>query len=428
MPDSPTPTTDDGQLVPELADRRGRALRAAAVLASRSGLTLDEQMTLDGHLDDAARYSDLIDKVTPLVHVRREPAVYRPDGTASYFVDLVADKGLVADMDATGARARLARHAQQTGIETRATTTGTYGGAIPPAYLQDLISTVARAGRPFADLIVAGQGGPIDLGPDGATAIIPVATAGSSAATQSAETTAATNDPALSAGTLTVGQALGKFTAGWHTMARGGPLLDRWIAMDLGEACATSLDNALINDPGTGAQVTGILNVSGVQPVAFTTGSPTAALLVSKILQAARVASTSRKAPTDTVVMTTKRWAWICAGLIASSPPAMLVSTCPPDLDSPYVGTVGHLGVLLDDNVPTNTGAGTNQDPVIVTRAADHVLAETDTTVLVFNDTSAVGGGTGVVLGAVKYFAWQARRPAGTAVVNGTGLVDPAAW
>jgi hypothetical protein len=80
--------------------------------------------------------------------------------------------------------------------------------------------------------------------------------------------------------------------------------------------------------------------------------------------------------------------------------------------------------VYLDLNIPTNLGAGTNEDRIIATIMRDHVLFEGDLQLRVLKEI--LSGTLGVRFQAYAYCAFTAGRfPAATSVVSGTGLITP---
>jgi hypothetical protein len=82
------------------------------------------------------------------------------------------------------------------------------------------------------------------------------------------------------------------------------------------------------------------------------------------------------------------------------------------------------LPVYTDPNIPTNTGAGTNQDPVFVLRREDVYLYESALRMQSFDATYADSAGV-----LFRAFAYSAAIPdrygPSVNVVNGTGLVTP---
>jgi hypothetical protein len=82
------------------------------------------------------------------------------------------------------------------------------------------------------------------------------------------------------------------------------------------------------------------------------------------------------------------------------------------------------LPVIVDPNIPTNIGAGTNQDNVYVARAADLRLWETGLRAETFTEPYA--DSMGVLFRAFAYSAAiPGRYTTSVSVISGTGLVAP---
>lgn len=86
-------------------------------------------------------------------------------------------------------------------------------------------------------------------------------------------------------------------------------------------------------------------------------------------------------------------------------------------------GTILNLPVYLDPNLPTNLGAGTNQDPVLVVRRSDLMLWEGRLKAESFQQTYA--SNLSVLLRVYNYVAAVSRYPSSVAVINGTGSKTP---
>jgi hypothetical protein len=86
------------------------------------------------------------------------------------------------------------------------------------------------------------------------------------------------------------------------------------------------------------------------------------------------------------------------------------------------VGSIQGLPVITDPNIPTNLGAGTNQDPVYVMRSSDHLLFESGVRAEAFPQTYA--NQMSVLLQVSEYFAFTAARY-GASTVEITGFTPP---
>jgi hypothetical protein len=88
------------------------------------------------------------------------------------------------------------------------------------------------------------------------------------------------------------------------------------------------------------------------------------------------------------------------------------------------VGTIQGLPVYVDALIPTNVGAGTNQDRIIVGRLADLIAWEGNVKAEAFPQTYA--NQLSVFVRLYNYMSFQpARYPKSISVIDGTALVPP---
>lgn len=362
---------------------------------------------------------------SPRVEVRSDEAVYRPDRPeASFFADLYEDARGHGD-----AHARLERHqAQMAERYDLNSTDGTGGNYVPPIYLQDEFVALARAGRPFANAVRG-----MALPPKTDSINIPAMASGTAVAAQADLGSVQETDATDSLITVPVRTIAGQQDFSRQLFDRSTPGIDQIVGADLEAAYATGLDVQTISGSGTAPNARGILNVSGIISVTFTSGSPTVPLLYPKVADAIQQIHTNRFLSPTAVVMHPRRWAWILAALDSSNRP--LVTPYAPQNAAGLlervgaenvVGGIHGLPVIVDSSIPTNLGAGTNEDRIIVTRLEDLYL---------FEDSSPYGATYYEVLSqnlAIRvqrwgYFAFTGERyPKATAVISGTGLVTPA--
>jgi hypothetical protein len=134
----------------------------------------------------------------------------------------------------------------------------------------------------------------------------------------------------------------------------------------------------------------------------------------------------------DTIVMSPRRWAAFQAAVDSGGRPFMAWNAG--QAFNPIgsggggvqgvVGQIQGLPVIVDTQIPTNLGAGTNQDPVIVMKADDAILWEGTVRAEAFRETKA--DSLSVFLRLYNYVAFTAGRYApSVAIINGTGLVPP---
>lgn len=361
------------------------------------------------------------------VSVGKEPLTYerhRPEN--SFFRDLVgASRG---DIDA---QQRLQRHSSEMRVELRdISSAATAGGEfIPPLWLQNQWVELLRANRPTADAV---QHFPL---PPGTNSInLPRLATGTATAVQTAdnaavqETDATTNS--ISAGVKTI--------AGQQDMSRqlfefSQPGLDEVLFRDLARDYATKLDVQILSGTGSAGQALGIRNVASILTVA-SGATATAAALFPKIADAIQRINSAFLRP-DTIVMHPRRWGFFLAALDTQNRPLFNAQAGPFNAmgtgdgnDGGAGGTVGNIQgvrVILDPNLPTTQGAGTNEDVILVFDSSQMYLWEEGSPrSRVFED---IGSGTLTVrLSVWGYFAFMAGRyPSAIAVITGTALVPP---
>lgn len=358
--------------------------------------------------------------------------IYRKDGQHSYFRDLVRSNPMFGLAGQVEARERLARHESEvrSAPEYRdlSTTDTAGGGFVPPRYLVDQYVDVARAARPVADIVTN-----LAL-PSGTDSInIPVITTGTSVAAQDGNNAAVSETDIVEA-TVTAGV---KTVAGQQDVAiqlldQSPIAFDQVIFRDLTAECERLVDQYVIRGTNANGQPLGITGVSSPVAVTYTDTTPTVAELYSALANTIQQIHTARYASPTHIVMHPRRWGWIVAASDTTGRPLVVPSGASVNaVGTHQVGAQGIVGnmfglpVVLDANIATNIGAGTNQDTVLVLKADDLLLWESGLRSRVLPD---VGSGTLTVrLQVYKYMAFQgARAPKSIGKVDGTGLTPPA--
>jgi len=364
--------------------------------------------------------------------VAGEAATYRPDSPVSFFRDLVSSKK--GDYDAAQ---RLQRNNAEMALERRAlgNTGGTGGSAgefAQPAWLESEFVALARAGRVTADRLTRRP-----LPPGVSSVNIPKVNTGTGTSVQSTQnTTVAAVDPTTSAISSGITTIAGKVVVSLQLLSQSPVALDEMLLGDLSADYARTLDLQVISGTGAGGQLLGLLNVAGIQQVAFTQATPSvtgAGGFYATINKAIAAVATARFLPPTCILMHPRRWSWVAAAFDSSGRPLVSpsgnafnqVADASAVAAQGPVGQMAGLPVYTDANLPTNLGAGTNQDPTLVLRAEDVYLWESDVTLASFD--APYSDSLGVLLRAHGYSALVGSRyPASIAVVNGTGSVTPA--
>lgn len=420
-----------------------------------------EMVRVQGNLDAERRRAEIpvSERRRPAQSVRseREELVYSPQSGFSFFADAYRFQ-YSAD---PGARERLERHGRQNVDLIRAAAsresdrrrrefeeryqieapempyqfrdvgTGAFAGLTVPQYLIDLFAPLARAGAP----LLQGIARKLPLPESGMTLNISRITTGTAVAAQAAENDAVqeTNiDDTLL--TINVRTYAGMQDVSRQAIERS-EMVDTVVFQDLISDYFTKIDSAIINADGTLGTHLGIRSTSGIVAVTYTDASPTLPELYPKVADAIQQIATSRFAPATTVVMHPRRWGWATAALDSSNRPLVV-----PNAQGPYnalavgdapeygavVGTMQGLPVITDANLPTNLGAGTNEDLILVERMPDLLYwQEGDGAPRQFRFEQS-NAPQSIRLAVWGYSAFAAGRyPAANATIGGTGLVTP---
>ena len=379
------------------------------------------------------------DRQTASLQVGRNERTYRPDTDrkGAGFLRDVARAFLLRDADA---QYRLDQHMAEERVERaqyveRAAgdaTTSSFVGLVVPQYLTDMYAPAVAALRPFADIC-----NHHDLPPSGMTVNIALVTTPASVALSATELPAGNvsaqslNDTLL---TENVQTAAGQQTLSRQAIDRGTGIEE--VAMqDLFKRYATTLDSTLINQA-----VTGVSALCNATQRAFTSGAPTVALLYPKILGATSdvEAALLAQAIPSHAIMHSRRWYWMASQLTATWPLINTMGAALPwsggSMDPTSAYDKGARGVLpsglqvvVDNNVPTNLGVGTNQDEMYVVARDECHLWEDPNAPVYIRAEQPKAAQLGVLLVLYGYFAFTLRRYGGAAIgsVGGTGMVTP---
>lgn len=361
------------------------------------------------------------------VRVGHEPRTYSAENPRrSFFADAFATRyGYAPD-----AQERLAAHGREVralgeDVEQRDVGTDALGALVVPQYLVDMFAPNVFAGRPTANVVRS-----VPLPAEGMTIAIPRGTTKPATGEQTTQNTAVTeqdfDETTLNVPVVTI--------AGQQDMSRQAieraAGTDQIIYSDLVEDYAAKLDAYVLAKASVGLTV-----LAGTNAVTYTDASPTVAEIWPKLVDAVTQINTNRLLPATVCVMHPRRWGWLWAAQDSSGRP-LFVGDAPTNpmgtgTAAEYGQVVGSLNglvpVVTDANMPTNLGAGTNQDSIVFLRASDSLLFEETGGLprrLRFEET--LGGSLTVKLVVYGYAAFTAGRyPSAISVVNGTGLVTP---
>ncbi len=352
----------------------------------------------------------------------RSSAVYGRESRSSYFADLVAMARQTADYDA---RERLTNYDQEQRDLNRADGSG--GQFVPPLHLVDQFVGVPRPGRVTADLLTRRP-----LPPNTDVINIPKIVTGTATAIQPAD-----NDPVQEVDlTDTTIAAPVRTIAGQQDVALQlldqSPIsFDDIILADLLADYSRRLDLQVLTGTGSTGQLLGLQNVSGIETVTWTSASPTAVEFQKRVADAVSRISGSLFSSPNAIVMHPRRWAWLLTQNDTNDRPLIVPETAGPSNAQGLlvagaegrVGTFAGLPVYVDGGIATNTGAGSNQDVVLVLNTNETYLYESTVRTRVLPEV--LSGTLTVRIQLYAYVALATRQAKSIAVISGTGLTPP---
>lgn len=312
------------------------------------------------------------------------------------------------------------------GQEARAAGTGAFAGLTVPQYLTDMYAPLARAMRPFADACNKHT-----LPEDGMTLNLSRITTGTSAALQASENTAVSNtdiDDTLL--TINVQTNAGQQTLSRQAVERGTGT-EEVTVQDLYRAYATTLDTTLINQATNGL-------AASATTITYTDASPTGPELYAQIvagLSGVEAVMLNMASGDNIAVMHSRRWYKLQSSLSANFPligqPGIQAQLSGINYGETYgAGVRGLLPngtpVIVDNNIVTNLGAGTNQDEVYLADRQECHLWEDPSAPVFIRAEQPAAGSLGILFVLYGYFAYTfGRFPGQNQKITGTGLVTP---
>lgn len=371
----------------------------------------------------------------------QEEFYYRPDKRErSFFRD-----AFLAEFRMDGrAQERINKHTEhhldvydQRGIqmlepERRDVGTGAFTGIVVPQYLIDQFTPLRRAGAPLLPYYRT-----LDLPENGMTVNIGRLTTGTGVAAQASENAAVqetdADDTLL---TVNVRTYSGQQDLSRQAVERGQGLVDAVIYEDLTRAYFTTVDSATINADGTTGTHLGIRSTAGIVAVTYTDATPTVGELYAKLADAIQQINAGIFAPATLIVMHPRRWGFFTAALDTTNRPLVL-----PNTNGPFnavgvgesagyggpVGTLHGLPVITDGNIPTNLGAGTNEDVILILGTSEHFYWQEGGDGMPRRfQFEQVAPPQSVRLAVWSYSAFTAGRyPLASATIGGTGFTPP---
>lgn len=359
--------------------------------------------------------------------VGKEPLTYERHAPNSIFRDMYH-----ARQGDTKSRERLERHAAEMAVEQSAeqralnSSDSTGGEFIPPVWLQDQWIALPRAGRPVANTL-----NHVPLPPNTDTINLPKVSTGTAVAVQTDGNAVQSTDLATTSVTGAVQTIAGQQDVSQQLVDLSAPGIDKVIFDDISRAYDTQIETKVIS--GTVTNAKGLTQVSSINSVTYTDASPTYAELHPKIAQSLGLIHTNRLLPAQVIAMSPTRWAWVLSSVDSTGRP-LVVPQGQPGFNAAglqdrvaaenLVGNIQGLPVVVSASIPTNGGASTNQDSVLVYRGDDIYLYESAPRLRVFEEV--LSNTLQVRFQIYGYYAIIAGRlPKAITAITGTGLVDP---
>lgn len=369
--------------------------------------------------------------------VTSEPPVYsRKERDHFFFRDLwkVHSKGDRDAYDRLERNNKQVADAKKDDPQARAISTGAGAGGefVPPLWLEEDFVKFARPGRITANLCRQGE---VPPGTDSIN--IPKVSTGTAAAVQTTQnsgvqqtdlTTTSVSSPVI---TIAGGQ-----TVSLQLIEQSPLNIDEIILQDLAADYAVKLNLQVLSGTGSSGQAQGLLGLSGINAITWTQATPALAGpggMYPKIANALAQVHTKRFLPPTAIIMHPIRWAWAESQTDNNGRPLVvpaaggafqMLANLEDQVSEGLVGTMLGLPVYVDAVIPTNGGAGSNQDSIIVTKANDLWLWEGTVRAEAFAQTYAQQ--MSVFVRLYNYVSFQAARYApSTSVVTGTGAVAP---
>ena len=361
----------------------------------------------------------------------RSELTYRPDAGHSFFADIRAMKD--GDQEA---RERMLRNNREYEVEKRAgvNQTATSGGEfIPPVWAIDQYAAKLRAGRPTVSAIGTK---PWPMGTNSLN--FPAITTGSTTAAQVDGAAVSNTDLVTSSYTAQAQTVAGKTVTSYQLIDLGWAGVDGIIYDDLVADFARQFDVLVVNGAVTNAK--GLLNVTGVNAVTFTSAAPkpvSATVADSFYYQhflAKNAIEKNAFAPADLAILHPSEWNWFLTGLDSQTRPLGIALTGasgfnalgqfdPNDVPSAptIAGNIAGLGIVVDANVPVNLGGGTNESRYIMLNRRGFDIYETQPVFKIADQTSI--GTLQYQFVLYGYYGVVSRQPKMISVVSGTGMI-----
>jgi HK97 family phage major capsid protein len=278
-----------------------------------------------------------------------------------------------------------------------------------------------RAGRPFANAVRQ-----MELPAVGKTLDLPRTQTSPEADVQASEA-AAVNEVDFDSETYSVSKVTiaGQNDHSIQSFSWSQPGMDEVIIRELTKSYNSKLDAQMLHGSGSSGQHQGLRNVSGINAITFSSGG--ADDLLGKIYQG--VSDIATNAPgyeANAIVLHPRRAAWMAShrdgsGNLLQQGGLFLAAG---GQDRGFAGNIAGLGAILDGNIQTTLGSGTNEDEVYLVALDELVLAEGPLQARVL--TEVLSGTLQVRIQLYSFSAFAGgRRPKTVTRISGAGLASP---
>jgi HK97 family phage major capsid protein len=328
------------------------------------------------------------------------------------------------------AAARLHRDAvdpsARAGSQYRAisTTTGFANITGPPNFIVDAVATGVQSESVLTSLLT-----PWPLPEHGIHVSTPQVTTPSGAGSVAENAAVSSTDPVTALIDTPKATIAGRLTASQQLIDLGGMAFDQMIAQELGASNAGEFERQIAIGSGTN-ELTGLFNTASILTPTYTSATPTVPGWLASFGTLLSNMAQNRKRLPDAIVVSARRWAWMVASLDSQNQP-IFASTLPPlrsnGSTSGLVGSIGGIATYASAGIPSNLGAGTNEDRPLVLYTPDLWLLAGP---LHFQFTDAQGITTSLAQQILlyRYAALIVRHPQGIGTLTGTGSILPAGF
>jgi HK97 family phage major capsid protein len=309
-------------------------------------------------------------------------------------------------------------------------TDGQGGYFVPPLWLVGEYVELLRNGRAAADRCNLQ---PLPAGTDNVS--LPKIATGTTTAIQTADAGSVSStdftDTSVSGPVRTIA---GQNDVSLQLLEQSPINMDEVVFNDLLADYNQKLCAQVLTGSGTSGQMTGLLTISGTNAITYTDATPTLPEMLVPMGQGLSKVATVGKVMSDTILMHPTIWYWMTTQLDTANRPLVdlgngqnSIAVMDANAVAGVAGSMGTTPIVVDLNLPTNLGGGTNETRTIEGRFKEAWLFESAPRMRVFQEV--LSGTLQVRIQLYNYTALIAdRRPAAFSVLAGTGMIPPSGF